>query len=97
MYSCKKIFTFHAVLFFSSILHAETKNFYPEGKVRYFTTLISDGGTNYNNTRPGLVIDSHFTYLLNKNFAIRSVNDIINYVFLFRIENGATHYDKEQM
>jgi len=21
----------------------------------------------------------------------------INYVFLFRIENGATHYDKEQM
>jgi len=79
MHSCKKIFIFLTILFFSSTLHAETKKFYPEGKIRYFTTLISDGGTNYNNTRPGLVIDSHFTYLLNKNFAIRSVNHIINY------------------
>jgi len=79
MHSCKKIFIFLTILFSSSILHAEIKKFYPEGKIRYFTTLISDGGTNYNNTRPGLVIDSHFTYLLNKNFAIRSVNYIINY------------------
>ena len=79
MHSYKKIFIFLTIFFLSSTLHAETKKFYPEGKISYFTTLISDGGTNYNNTRPGLVIDSHFTYLLNKNFAIRSVNHIINY------------------
>ena len=79
MYFYKKIFIFLAILFFSSTLHAETKRFYPEGKIRYFTTLIDDLGSNYNNTRPGLVLDLHFTYLLNKNFAIRSVNNIINY------------------
>jgi len=79
MYFYKKIFIFLAILFFSSTLNAETKRFYPEGKIRYFTTIIDDLGSNYNNTRPGLVLDLHFTYLLNKNFAIRSVNNIINY------------------
>ena len=53
------------ILFFSSTLHAETKRFYPEGKIRYFTTLIDDLGSNYNNTRSGLVLDLHFSYLLN--------------------------------
>ena len=79
MHSYKKNFIFLTILFFSSTLHAETKRFYPEGKIRYFTTLIDDLGTNYNNTRPGSVLDLHFTYLLNKNFAIRSVNYIVNY------------------
>ena len=58
---------------------AEIKRFYPEGKIRYASTLVDDLGKNYDNTRPGVIFDLHFTYLLNKNFALRSLNYIVPY------------------
>ena len=63
----------------SSMSFAEIKRFYPEGKIRYASTLVDDLGKNYDNTRPGVIFDLHFTYLLNKNFALRSLNYIVPY------------------
>jgi len=39
---------------------AEIKRFYPEGKIRYYSTLVDDLGKNYDNTRTGLTFGLHF-------------------------------------
>ena len=41
---------------------AEIKRFYPEGKIRYASTLVDDLGKNYDNTRPGVIFDLHFSF-----------------------------------
>ena len=74
-----KHFIFVVFFLYSFMSFAEIKRFYPEGKIRYASTLVDDLGKNYDNTRPGVIFDLHFTYLLNKNFALRSLNYIVPY------------------
>ena len=49
------------------------------GKIRYFSTLVNDSGVNYDDTRPGPVLDLHFTYPINEKLSVKSFNYIINY------------------
>ena len=49
------------------------------GKIRYFSTLVNDYGVNYDDTRPGPVLDLHFTYPINEKLSVKSFNYIINY------------------
>ena len=74
----KKVFIIIA-LFFSSSALADLSNVKIEGQVRYFSTLVDDLGTRYDDTRSGPALDLHFTYPINKNLAIKSYNYVINF------------------
>ena len=61
----KKIITFFiAFLIFKTDLLADITKLKVDGRVRYFTTLVDDLGTRYDDTRPGPALDLHFTYPL---------------------------------
>jgi hypothetical protein len=47
-----------------------------DGRLRYFTTLVDDLGTNVNSARPGTVLDLHFTYPISENIFLKSINFI---------------------
>ena len=67
------------ILFFSTNLFAEIRNIEMEGRIRYFSTLVDDLGTRYDDTRPGPALDLHFNIPLTDNLSIKSLNYIINY------------------
>jgi len=76
----KKIITFFiAFLILKTDLLADITKLKVDGRVRYFTTLVDDLGTRYDDTRPGPALDLHFTYPLKDNLSIKSFNYIINY------------------
>jgi hypothetical protein len=57
-------------------------------------SLLAKHNLDYSILFIGYLFTYIFLYFINfKNSIKRS----INYVFFFRIENGATYYDKEQM
>ena len=74
----KKIFILLALFFCTSAL-ADFSIIKVEGQVRYFSTLVDDLGTRYDDTRPGPALDLHFTYPINENLSIKSFNNVINY------------------
>ena len=67
------------ILFFSTNLFAEIRNIEMEGRIRYFSTLVDDLGTRYDDTRPGPALDLHFNLPLTDNLSVKSFNYIINY------------------
>src|SRR6056300_239526 len=80
MTQMKNIITFFiAFLIFKSDLLADINKLKVDGRIRYFTTLVDDLGTRYDDTRPGPALDLHFTYPLTDNLSIKSFNYIINY------------------
>ena len=67
------------ILFFSTNLFAEIRNIEMEGRIRYFSTLVDDLGTRYDDTRPGPALDLYFNLPLTDNLSVKSFNYIINY------------------
>ena len=57
----------------------DISNIKVNGQLRYFSTLVDDLGTRYDDTRPGPALDLHFTYPINNNLSIKSFNYVINY------------------
>ena len=62
-----------------SFVHADISKLKVNGQVRYFSTLVDDLGTRYDDTRPGPALDLHFTYPVNENLFVKSFNNFINY------------------
>ena len=62
----------------NSIL-VDIKDIKVEGRLRYFSTLVDDLGTRYDDTRPGPALDLHFTYPFIENLFIKNFNYIVNY------------------
>ena len=62
-----------------SFVHADISKLKVNGQVRYFSTLVDDLGTRYDDTRPGPALDLHFTYPINENLSVKSFNYIVNY------------------
>lgn len=61
------------------VVYGEVNKLQMDGRVRYFSTLVDDLGTRYDDTRPGPVLDLNFTYPINDNLSIKNFNNIINY------------------
>jgi len=75
----KKFFLSVFFLFQINIVLADIEKIKFNGKIRYFSTLVNDYGVNYDDTRPGPVLDLHFTYPINEKLTVKSFNYIINY------------------
>ena len=75
----KKILLVLIFLFPINSIQADIKKIKFNGKIRYFSTLVNDYGVNYDDTRPGPVLDLHFTYPINEKLSVKSFNYIINY------------------
>ena len=58
----KKIFIFLVLIFPINSILADIRDIKVEGRLRYFSTLVDDLGTRYDDTRPGPALDLHFTY-----------------------------------
>ena len=58
---------------------SDVSNLKVNGQIRYFSTLVDDLGTRYDDTRPGPALDLHFSYPINENLTIKSFNNVINY------------------
>jgi len=75
----RRIFFLLIFLFpFNSVL-SDISNLKVNGQIRYFSTLVDDLGTRYDDTRPGPALDLHFTYPINENLSVKSFNYVINY------------------
>jgi len=75
----KRIFFLLIFLFpFNSVL-SDISSLKVNGQIRYFSTLVDDLGTRYDDTRPGPALDLHFTYQINENLSVKSFNYVINY------------------
>lgn len=66
-------------LFFSHTSYADISKLKVDGTLWYFSTLVDDLGTNYDNARPGPALELNFNYSMNENFSIQNFNAIINY------------------
>ena len=75
----KKILIFLVLIFPINSILADIKDIKVEGRLRYFSTLVDDLGTRYDDTRPGPALDLHFTYPVSENLSIKSFNYIVNY------------------
>lgn len=75
----KKILLALIFLFPINSILADIEKIKFNGKIRYFSTLVNDYGVNYDDTRPGPVLDLHFTYPINEKLSVKSFNYIINY------------------
>jgi hypothetical protein len=75
----KKILLVLIFLFPINSIQADIEKIKFNGKIRYFSTLVNDYGVNYDDTRPGPVLDLHFTYPINEKLSVKSFNYIINY------------------
>ena len=75
----KKILLVLIFLFPINSIQADIEKIKFNGKIRYFSTLVNDYGVNYDDTRPGPVLDLHFTYPINENLSVKSFNNVINY------------------
>ena len=75
----KKILLVFIFLFPINYIQADIEKIKFNGKIRYFSTLVNDYGVNYDDTRPGPVLDLHFTYPINEKLSVKSFNYIINY------------------
>ena len=75
----KKFFFSLFFLFQLNVVLADIEKIKFNGKIRYFSTLVNDYGVNYDDTRPGPVLDLHFTYPINEKLSVKSFNYIINY------------------
>ena len=75
----KKFFFSLFFLFQINVVLADIEKIKFNGKIRYFSTLVNDYGVNYDDTRPGPVLDLHFTYPINEKLSIKSFNYVINY------------------
>jgi len=75
----KKIFIFLVLIFPINSILADIQDIKVEGRLRYFSTLVDDLGTRYDDTRPGPALDLHFTYPVSENLSIKSFNYIVNY------------------
>ena len=74
----KRIFFLLIFLFpFNSVL-SDISNLKVNGQIRYFSTLVDDLGTRYDDTRPGPALDLHFTYPINESliFLAISINNL---------------------
>jgi len=75
----RRIFFLLIFLFpFNSVL-SDISSLKVNGQIRYFSTLVDDLGTRYDDTRPGPALDLHFTYQINENLSVKSFNYVINY------------------
>ena len=75
----KKFFLSVFFLFQINVVLADIEKIKFNGKIRYFSTLVNDYGVNYDDTRPGPVLDLHFTYPINEKLSVKSFNYIVNY------------------
>ena len=75
----KNFFLSFFFLFQINVVLADIERIKFNGKIRYFSTLVNDYGVNYDDTRPGPVLDLHFTYPINEKLTIKSFNYIVNY------------------
>ena len=75
----KKIFFLLVFLFPINSVLSDISSLKVNGQIRYFSTLVDDLGTRYDDTRPGPALDLHFTYPINENLSIKSFNYVINY------------------
>ena len=75
----KKILLALIFLFPINSILADIEKIKFNGKIRYFSTLVNDYGVNYDDTRPGPVLDLHFTYPINEKLTVKSFNYIVNY------------------
>ena len=66
-------------LFQINVVLADIEKIKFNGKIRYFSTLVNDYGVNYDDTRPGPVLDLYFTYPINEKLTVKSFNYIVNY------------------
>ena len=75
----KRIFFLLIFLLPVSSVLSDISNLKVNGQIRYFSTLVDDLGTRYDDTRPGPALDLHFTYPINESLSIKSFNYVINY------------------
>ena len=75
----KRIFFLLIFLLPINSVLSDISNIKVNGQIRYFSTLVDDLGTRYDDTRPGPALDLHFTYPINENLSIKSFNYVINY------------------
>jgi hypothetical protein len=75
----RKIYFVFLFLFLINSVQADISKLKFNGQVRYFSTLVDDLGTRYDDTRPGPALDLHFTYPVNEKLSIKNFNYVINY------------------
>ena len=75
----KNLFFIIVFLLPINFVQADISELKVNGQVRYFSTLVDDLGTRYDDTRPGPALDLHLTYPINEKLTIKSFNYIINY------------------
>ena len=75
----KRIFFLLIFLLPINSVLSDISNIKVNGQIRYFSTLVDDLGTRYDDTRPGPALDLHFTYPISENLSIKSFNYVINY------------------
>ena len=75
----KNLFFIIVFLLPVNFVQADISELKVNGQLRYFSTLVDDLGTRYDDTRPGPALDLHLTYPINEKLTIKSFNYIINY------------------
>ena len=75
----KRIFFLLIFLLPINSVLSDISNIKVNGQIRYFSTLVDDLGTRYDDTRPGPALDLQITYPINENLSIKSFNYMINY------------------
>ncbi len=64
------------IILLTSSSWADISKLKMDGRVRYFSTLVDDLGSDINDARPGTVLDLHFTYPITENIFLKNFNFI---------------------